>query len=67
METIEGVDNHEHQEDPDFVEEASNNFRWSEEMTDIVEENIHYKPNVILRKLKNANVLGRNIPEKTQC
>ena len=66
VETIEGVDNHDHQEDPDFVEEASHNFRWSDEMTDLVEENIHYKPNVILRKLKSANVLGRNIPTKTQ-
>ena len=66
VETIEGVDNHDHKEDPDFVEEASSNFRWSEEMSSIVEENIHYMPNVILRKLKNANVFGRKIPTKTQ-
>ena len=40
--------------------------RWSEEMTNIVEENIHYMPNVIMRKLKSANELGRKIPTKTQ-
>ena len=66
VESVGGVESHEHREDPDNIEEESSNFRWSEEMTRIVEDNIHLKPNIILRKLKDANVHGRKLPTRVQ-
>ena len=66
VESVGGVESHEHREDPDHIEEESSNFRWSEEMTRIVEDNIHLKPNIILRKLKDANVHGRKLPTRVQ-
>ena len=69
VESIEGIDNHTHEEDPNFIEEASNNFRWSDDMEKVIEENLkthNTKPNWIKRALKEANVCGRNFPTQTQ-
>ena len=68
VESIEGVADHIHEEDSDFVKNPSKNFRWPAEASKIVTEGVvnHAKPNVIKRNLKNANVFGREVPTKTQ-
>ena len=69
MESLEDVTDHSHEEDPEYVNNPSNNYRWTPEMNKIVIEGVtnHAKPNVIKRNLKNANVfVGRSVPTKTQ-
>ena len=68
VESVDGVDNHKHEEDPDFVEEASTNKRWTNDMEEVIKNVIihHTKPNAIKRDLKDCNVCGRNFPTKTQ-
>ena len=70
VERVDGVDNHnhKHKEDPDFVEEASTNYKWTNDMEEVFKNRImnHKKPNVIKRDLKECNVCGRNFPTQTQ-
>ena len=68
VESVDGVTNHKHEEDPDFVEEASTNYRWTNDMEEVIKNGImnHKKPNVIKRDLKDVNVCGRNFPTQTQ-
>ena len=55
VESVDGVNNHKHEEDPDFVEEASTNYRWTNDMEEVIKNGImnHKKPNVIKRDLKD--------------
>ena len=59
---------HAHEDDPEHTIDATKQFRWSKEQTDIITEGVinHAKPNVIKRNLNNANVLGSNKPTKQQ-
>ena len=68
IESVDGVDCHKHDEDPDYVEESATNFKWTDEMEEIVKNGIlnHKKPNWIKRDLKDCNVCGRNFPTQTQ-
>ena len=62
VETIEGVDDHIHEEETPSAN-SSSTFKWSDEMTKVVMEWIHAKPNFIKRKLKG---LGCKMPTQTQ-
>ena len=67
MEAVEGATGHVHEEDTDFVENSSKNFRWTDEMTKYVTEGIqnNHRPNFILRKMKKSNMFDK-LPSKTQ-
>jgi hypothetical protein len=62
VETVEGVEDHIHEEEPPSINNSST-FKWSDEMTKVVMEWIHAKPNFIKRKLKG---LGCKMPTQTQ-
>ena len=67
VEAVEGATDHVHEEDTDFVENSSKNFRWTDEMTKYVTEGIqnNHRPNFILRKMKKSNMFDK-LPSKTQ-
>ena len=68
VETIEGITDHSHEEDPDFVKNPSKNFRWTIEATKVVIEGVmnHAMPTVIRRNLKICNSLNGKMPTKVQ-
>ena len=62
VEPVEGVEDHIHEEEPPSTNNSST-FKWSDEMTKVVMEWIHAKPNFIKIKLKG---LGCKMPTQTQ-
>ena len=69
--TVEGLEDlveHVHEEDLDILTDtSSSNYRWTDEMTKLISDHVHDKPNKIMRLLKNANVfVGRKIATKQQ-
>ena len=66
VESLENVNEHCHVEDTEVENSKSTNFKWPEEATKIVKDNIHFKPNQILRKLREANVFSGKMPSKVQ-
>ena len=40
VERVDGVDNHKHKEDHDFVEEASTNYKWTNDMEEVFKNRI---------------------------
>ena len=66
VESLENVNEHCHVEDTEVENSKSTNFKWPEEATKIVKDNIHFKPNQILRKLREANAFSGKMPSKVQ-
>ena len=66
VESLENVNEQCHVEDTKVENSKSTNFKWPEEATKIVKDNIHFKPNQILRKLREANVFSGKMPSKVQ-
>jgi hypothetical protein len=66
VESLEDATEHSHEEDLEIANNKSTNFKWPDEATKIVKNNLHARPNQILRKLKDANVFSGNIPSKPQ-
>ena len=68
VEAVEGATDHVHEEDTDFVENSSKNFRWTDEMTKYVTEGIqnNHRPNFILRKMKKSNMFD-NLAILPEC
>ena len=68
VETVDGIDEHKHEEDPQYEADPGAVFKWTEEMTKIVEDCVrnNQKPNVVKRNLTQANVFGLRKPSKVQ-
>lgn len=67
---IEGVNNHEHREDPDLVDDG-HNYRWSDVMTRVVLEGLqaNKRPDRIMKDLAHVNNMApvtRIMPTKQQ-
>ena len=65
MEAVENVENV-HEKDEDYDKTNSKYFKWSEEMTSVVENNLEKMPKVILRLLKGSGVVTGRMPTSTE-
>ena len=68
VDVLEDALEHRHDEDQDFVENPSKNYRWTDEATKIVSELVknHVFPAQIEKTLKSSDVFRGNMPTKAQ-
>ena len=68
VETIDGVEEHKHEVDPQHAANQGAVFKWTDEQTNVIEHDLKNGryPNVILRNLIKANVFGLRKPSKVQ-
>ena len=70
VERVDGVDNHnhKHKEDPDFVEEASTNYKWTNDMEEVFKNRImnHKKAECYQKRLERLQCLCKKFshPDK---
>ena len=68
VETIDGVEEHKHEVDPQHAANQGAVFKWTDEQTNVIEHDLKNGryPNVIQRNLIKANVFGLRKPSKVQ-
>ena len=70
VETLDGLDSHEHEEDPNYADQEHSVFKWTVAQNNIIEQCLkvqkNSKPNYIKRLLKKSNAFGLRQPTQLQ-
>ena len=68
VEAVHGTPEHNHSQDPDYLWDGVHQFRWSDQMSQVVMKGIseHKRPGRIMKDLLCADIDRRNLPSKSQ-